>query len=133
MFCASNIWQLVVVVVVLCVGKMRKMKCKYLRCVLYFIVFYLNIYSTLEGIYSIEISVVVVVVALFFTLSFCLCFLVLFAFVLQCCTAQLSLIIVGVSHWGVAEKGEAICNYVPLFTLRPAAKCPVGSPGRGSG
>lgn len=88
LFFASNIWQLVVVVVVvLCVGKMRKMKCKYLRCVLYFIVFYLNIYSTLEGIYSIEISVVVVVVALFFHSEFlslffgfvCFCFTVLYS------------------------------------------------------
>lgn len=63
------------------------MKCKYLRCVLYFIVFYLNIYSTLEGIYSIEISVVVVVVALFFHSEFlslffgfvCFCFTVLYS------------------------------------------------------
>lgn len=52
-----------------------------------------------------------------------------FAFVLQCCTAQLSLIIVGVSHWVTEPEGEAICNYVPLFTLRPTAKCQGGGVG----
>lgn len=128
MFFASNIWQLVVVVVVLCVGKMRKMKCKYLRCVLYFIVFYLNIYSTLEGIYSIA--------------NFCCCcsffhseFLSLFfGFVCFCFTVLYSTIKFNYC-WsfalGDSERGEAICNYVPLFTLRPTAKCPGGSAGTG--
>lgn len=61
-----------------------------------------------------------------FELFLYLFFAFVFAFVLQCCTAQLSLIIVGVSHWVTEAEGEAICNYVPLFTLRPTAKCQGG-------
>lgn len=83
LFFASNIWQLVVVVfvvvIVLCVGKMRKMKCKYLRCVLYFIVFYLNIYSTeLSGEY-IQLKFLLLLLLFLCTLNcFCLCILLLF-------------------------------------------------------
>lgn len=79
LFFASNIWQLVVVVIVLCIGKMRKMKCKYLRSVLYFIVFYLNIYSTeLSGEY-IQLKFLLLLLLFLCTLScFCLCFLLLF-------------------------------------------------------
>lgn len=91
LFFASNIWQLVVVFVVvfivLCVGKMRKMKCKYLRCVLYFIVFYLNIYSTqLSGEY-IQLKFLLLLLFLYslwvfvfvFCCCFCFCFTVLYS------------------------------------------------------